>query len=193
VSLRDQAPVGLHAGNDLWTGITQLTAGERNNSKVVNSALLLGLTGIVVSGVIGPGLAAYFAQNSQVSAFNRGQASERRSELRSVLDQAAVLLASGATNLRILQESHPDGDQLRDAKEWLTQIFPIGQRLQLWLPHDDPVVEAYEKVRKQLAAVGESGPTAEDQLQQFEADRRAFLDLSRAKLLAPITDVAGAE
>ena len=91
------------------------------------------------------------------SGFNRSQAAGRRDELRAVLDDAAVLLATGATNLRLLQSTGPDPGDLKAAKEWMSQIFPIGQRLQLWLPHDDPVVVSYETVREQLVVAGSPG------------------------------------
>jgi hypothetical protein len=162
---------------------------------VADSALILGVTGIVVSGIIGPGIAAMLSQRSQTSGFNRSQAAGRRDELRAVLDDAAVLLATGATNLRMLQSTSPDPADLKAAKEWMAQIFPIGQRLQLWLPHDDLVVIAYETVREQLVVAGGPGTAqqTEDALQKFESERRTFLDLARAKLLLPILDKEGAE
>jgi hypothetical protein len=162
---------------------------------MANTTLVIGVTGIVVSGIIGPGTAALISQRSQTNSFNRSLAAERRGELRALLDQAAVLLASGATNLRILQDLDSDQLEMQRAKEWMMEIFPIGQRLELWLPHDDPVVVAYAKVREQLvSAAGVSDSLeSEAQLQQFEADRREFLNLSRAKLLAPIEATAGAE
>jgi hypothetical protein len=162
---------------------------------MADSTLIVGVTGIVVSGIVGPGIAAWFSQRSQIRGFNRGQAAGRRDALRILLDDAAVLLATGATNLRILQEGHGDPIQLQGANEWMTQVFPIGQRLQLWLPHDDPVVVAYEKVRHQLVTAGESGrgEASEQSLVQFEEDRREFLDVARAKLLEPISALDGAE
>ena len=155
----------------------------------MNSTLIIGVTGIVVSGIVGPAAAARFARQAQTRDFGRAQAAGRRDALRLLLDQAAVLLASGATNLRMLQEKGADPDQLRAAKEWQMQIFPIGQRLQLWLPHDDPVVIAYERVRERLIEAGKvgHGHDPEQQLQQFEAARREFLELARKKLLEPIT------
>jgi hypothetical protein len=160
---------------------------------VVDSALILGVTGIVVSGIFGPGIAALLSQHSQTSGFNRSQAAARRDELRVVLDEAAVLLATGATKLRVLQSTAPDPDDLKAAKEWMTEVFPIGQRLQLWLTHDDPVVVAYETVRQQLIVAGSPGVATESELRHFESDRRAFLNLARAKLLRPILDIEGAE
>jgi len=162
---------------------------------MVNSTLVIGVTGIVVSGIVGPTIAAWFSRQSQTRDFNRAQAAGCRDELRVLLDQAAVLLATGATNLRILNESHPDPAQLQNAKEWTLQIFPIGQRLELWLPHDDPVVMAYENVRQRLiAAEGvEGGQASEQSLRRFEEARRRFLELSRMKLLSPILKSDGAE
>lgn len=111
-----------------------------------------------------------------------------------MLDEAAVLLAVGATSLRILKQRPVDPAELQSAKEWVRQIFPIGQRLQLWLPHDDPLVKAYDKVRQQLVAVSSTtGQASDEQIDTFEKDRTAFLDLARAKLLEPILASEGAE
>lgn len=155
---------------------------------MINSALVLGVTGIVVSGVVGPGIAAWMANKSQLGEFRRSEASADRDQLRALIDEAAVLLASGASNLRILEEADPDPVELQSALEWKLQVFPIGQRLQLWLAHDDPVVVAYERVRLQMVAAGEAAPgtDTERQLDEFEKRRREFLDVSRARLLEPI-------
>lgn len=109
------------------------------------------------------------------------------------LNEAAGLLASGPTNLRVLHEAERDSDDLQRARNWLSQVFPIGQRLQLWLPGDHVVVEAYERVREQLVAAAEAGPTASSDalLERFETERRGFLDLARTTLLSPIPEAGG--
>ena len=160
----------------------------------MNSTLAIGITGIVVSGIVGPAIAAWFSQRSQVNNFNRVQAAERRDALRIVLDQAATLLATGVTNLRILRENKDDLGRIQSAQEWLSQVFPIGQRLQLWLAYNDPVVVAYETVRSVLVVMTSSGTEHETEqlMEQFELDRRLFLDLARTRLLEPISAKDGA-
>jgi hypothetical protein len=162
---------------------------------MADGALVLGVTGIVVSGVVGPAISAWFSQNSQTKAFNRAQAALRRESLRSVIDDAAVALASGATNIRILQAQPTSSEQYRNAIEWSLRIYPIGQRLQLWLRSDDPVVTSYGKVRDELTKISSaSTPKDADALiREFEDERARFLEIAREKLRMPITSKEGAE
>lgn len=161
---------------------------------MADSTVVLGVTGIVVSGVVGPTVAAWMARRARSREFHREQVAQRRNELRGLLNEAAGLLASGPTHLRILQESQPDADDVERARSWLSQVFPIGQRLQLWLPADHQVVGAYERVREQLVNTAEAGAAAsrETLLERFEQERRAFLDVSRQTLLSPIPETGDA-
>jgi hypothetical protein len=157
---------------------------------MADSTVVLGVTGIVVSGVVGPTVASWMARRARTREFHREQVAERRDELRSMLDEAASLLASAATNLRVLHQSRPDPDDLQRARAWQSHVFPIGQRLQLWLPADHAVVEAYDRVRQQLLAAAESGqPMLDDALlERFEHERARFLDASRQTLLSPLPE-----
>lgn len=156
---------------------------------MADSAVIVGVTGIVVSGVVGPAVAAVLARRTRTREFHREQVAARRDELRKLLDEAASLLARGPTNVRVLHEQ-TEGVELERARGWLSQVFPIGQRLQLWLPADHPVVGAYERVRERLVEAAEAGPApaAEAILVQFESERRIFLDQARDALLGPIPE-----
>lgn len=123
---------------------------------MANNAVMVGVTGIVVSGVVGPTVAAWFARRSRSREFHREQVAARRNELRKLLDEAASLLASGPMNLRILHEQQA-GTEVEDARIWLSQVFPIGQRLQLWLPANHPVITSYECVREHLVEAARVG------------------------------------
>lgn len=159
---------------------------------MADNAVIVGVTGIIVSGVVGPSVAAVLARRSRSREFHREQVAARRTELRKLLDEAASLLASGPTNVRILHEQTA-GAELERARAWLSQVFPIGQRLQLWLPADHAVVISYERVRERLVEAAQAGPapTADVILDQFESERAAFLERARAALLSPIPE-AGA-
>lgn len=159
---------------------------------MADNAVIVGVTGIIVSGVVGPGVAALLARRSRLREFHREQVAARRSELRKLLDEAASLLASGPTNVRILHEQTA-GVELERARAWLSQVFPIGQRLQLWLPADHLVVTSYERVRERLVKAAQAGsePAADVILDQFEQERTVFLDHARDALLSPIPE-AGA-
>lgn len=156
---------------------------------MANNAVMVGVTGIVVSGVVGPTVAAWFARRSRSREFHREQVAARRNELRKLLDEAASLLASGPMNLRILHEQQA-GTEVEDARIWLSQVFPIGQRLQLWLPANHPVITSYECVREQLVEAARVGaaPGSELIYELFEQDRTAFLDHAREALLRPIPE-----
>lgn len=155
-----------------------------------DNAVVLGVTGIVVSGVVGPTVAAWHAERARRRDFYRSQLVQRRDELRVVLDEAARVLASGATNLRVLLHSaSPTSDQ-EDAKRWVSQLFPLGNRLQLWLPAAHPLVCSYESVRLQLVGIAESPDALNGGalLAEFERQRQEFLTIARETLLQPISD-----
>ena len=154
---------------------------------MADSALVLGITGIVVSGIVGPTVSYRYGRAAQKDGFKQDAAVRRRADLQGVLDQAALLLASGATMLRILKEPATDPAQTQAAMDWMSQIYPIGQRLQLWLPSDDPVVVSYEEVRELLVQMARVKASPEKEfeaaIEKFEGARRSFLDNSRAALI----------
>ena len=160
----------------------------------MSDAVVLGVTGIVVSGVAGPAVAAWLSRRAELSRFRRDEVAHRREQLRAVLDEAAVLLAKGPTNLRLLREAASDTTEHERASEWLREVFPIGQRLQLWLPSDHAAVHAYNKVREALVATAEAtdADVSGKALAQFDDLRREFLDQARGILLAPIATQGGA-
>lgn len=146
----------------------------------VSDAVVLGITGIVVSGVVGPAVAAWLARRAELGRFDRDQVSHRREQVRALLDEAAVLLASGPTNLRVLREAPAGSSEKDHASDWLRQVFPIGQRLQLWLPGDHPAICSYEEVREALVqAVEASTLESEGALSRFEGLREQFLEEAR--------------
>jgi len=104
--------------------------------------------------------------------------------LRALLDEAAVLLASGATNLRHLREN--DQQKSAELSNWLSQVFPLGQRLRLRLREDNQVVRSYDDVREALVKAGETD--IEIAISEFETKRRHFLDLARKELSKEIPE-----
>src|SRR3954463_1483492 len=154
----------------------------------VTATLAASITGIVVSGIVGPQVSAWAARRATTAEFARNQVSRHRDDLRSLLDEAADLLASGATNLRAIRDASSASTPVSPAvREWLSQVFPLGQRLRLRLPEDHEVIRAYDDVRAALAMVGERSPDVEVAIADFEQKRQRFLDLGRAALTAPIS------
>lgn len=158
----------------------------------VTATLTASITGIVVSGIVGPQVSARSSRRASSAEFARTQTSRQRDDLRSLLDEAAVLLASGATNLRAVREAAEASTPLAPGvREWLGQVFPLGQRLRLRLAEEHEVVRAYDDVRTALTLVGEGPSDVETAIAGFEQKRQTFLDLGRAALTAPIGSDGG--
>lgn len=158
---------------------------------VANATLIISITGIAVSGVVGPSTTAWAARRAARSQFLRDRAADRRDELRDLLDEAAGVLGLGATRLRQSWESDRAGREAPDLQPWSEQVFTIGQRLRLRLPANDPIVAAYNSVRQKLVAAGAlvselNAETYEAALGEFETARDHFLETSQTALDAPI-------
>lgn len=161
---------------------------------MASTTLIVSVTGIVVSGVVGPTATAWAARRAARKQFVRDRAASRRDELHGVLDEAASVLGLGPTRLRQTREAEqarlPLPEELR---LWPEQVYTIGQRLRLRLGAADPVVAAYDIVRERLVdtdRLARDGDEKqhEDAVLAFEAAREQFLEAARAKLDAPIAD-----
>jgi hypothetical protein len=152
----------------------------------VSSAVALGITGILVSGVAGPAVSAWFSRNGDQQRFAHERLQRQREDLRSIVDEGALLLGAGETNLRLAHEAAARGGaEPAEVKEWASRVHLLGQRLRLRLSEDDPVVIAYEAVRAALLEVGETyGAEARypAAVAAFEDKRGDFLDKAREAL-----------
>jgi hypothetical protein len=152
----------------------------------MSSATIIGITGITVSGIVGPFFAAWAYRRADRQRFERDQLQRRREDFRAVLDEGALLLGAGQTNLRLAHEAVSRGDaEPADVREWASRVHLLGQRLLLRVPSDNPVVAKYEQVRAALVAVGETfGDEAgySQAVNAFEARRTEFLQEARAAL-----------
>jgi hypothetical protein len=163
------------------------SASHGDAMSVFNAALITSIAGILVSGVVGPQFTSWSTRRANSKQFNRDQNARRRNDLRALLDEAALLLASGATNLRHLREANPDPE----LANWLSQIFPLGQRLRLRLPKDHQIVRAYAEVTDALATAADSNIQAV--VADFETKRDRFLDVARQTLNTEIPEDGDAE
>ena len=146
--------------------------------------LIVSVVGIATSGVVGPQITAWATRKANRLQFDRERAANRIDELRGLVDEAAVLLAAGATNLRLLAQgaATPPAD-------WVQQVFPLGQRLRLRLPEDHAIVTAYDAVRAALTSTAEAAPDQLDAcLAEFEGKRSEFLRQARETLNAPVPE-----
>ena len=133
---------------------------------MANTTLIVSITGIAVSGVVGPSTTAWASRRAARAQFLRDRAADQRDELRTLLDQAASALGLGATRLRQAWESdQARGQDATGLQPWSEEVFTIGQRLRLRLRAEDPIVVAYDRVRQELVAAGELLP---------QRDQRAY-------------------
>lgn len=164
----------------------ELSASCETLLSTMSSAAVLGVTGIIVSGVVGPLVAAWASRRGDRERFSRDQLQRRREDLRAVVDEGAVLLGVGETNLRVAHEAVSRGEpEPAEVREWAGKVHLLGQRLLLRLPSGDPIVTAYERVRQALVAVGEAyGDQARygGAVSAFEERRTEFLGEARTAL-----------
>jgi hypothetical protein len=143
----------------------------------------ISMVGIVVSGVVGPGVAAHWARTRQRDDHQHARAQKELDDLTSLLDAAAVTLAPGVTRLRQARsEAEPD------IAMWATEVHATYERLLLRVPVGDPVATSYMTARDRLTAVAAtfdaSASEAEENeaIESFEEARLSYLNAARACL-----------
>ena len=156
-----------------------------------NSSLIIAVAGIAASGVVGPAMSSWAIRRAAKQQFERDRAGQRRDDLAGLVDDAARLLSRGATNLRLAAEAAAAGQAPPpEIDEWLTEVFPLEQRLRLRRPADDPIVTGYQGVRARLIEAAQAGantPEFDAAVSNFETVRDQFLDIAREQLVTPVT------
>lgn len=152
----------------------------------MSNAAILGVTGIVVSGVVGPLIAFWAARNGDRRRYTLDARQRQHEDLQKVVDEGAVLLGAGQTNLRLAHEAASAGkDVPAEVKEWSSAVHLLGQRLLLRLPANDPIVASYEAVRGALLTLGHvygNDERYEEAADDFESRRDSFLTEARDNL-----------
>lgn len=184
-----RGPIMSGIGVDDLAATALLLFAKKQGWWAANAQLITSIVGIVVSGVVGPQITVWATRRWDRRKFERDQRASRRDHLRVLLDQAAMLLGTGRTNLRLLREAaSANAAAAEDAQAWHSQVFPLGQRLRLYLAGDDPIIHAYEVVRERLIEAASSPVEDEETLRTFETARDAFLDEARTRLTASIDE-----
>jgi hypothetical protein len=154
----------------------------------MNATLVVSIVGIFVAGIVGPTLSSWAGRRADEQRFQRDQASRRRDDLRSVVDDAARLLALGGTNVRVIRDARarnvaePD-----DVREWASSVHVLEQRLLLRVPATDVVATTYRDVRQSLIALDvDESKDSDRAVANFEALRDAFLTAARRALEAQV-------
>jgi hypothetical protein len=157
-----------------------------------NGTLVVGIVGIIVSGIAGPTVAAVLSARRERAKDKRALIAARRDDVRAVVDEAAKLLGGAVSALRPLLAAELAGDAPPPGpRDFLGALVPLGQRLRLRLPEDSPVVAAYDATRHRLVDLADatgSQAAFDEAVEAFEDARQEFLDEARKVLQAPVDE-----
>lgn len=155
-----------------------------------HATLLVGVVGVLVSGLLGPSVAAAWTAKRERARDHRGRVGSRREDLQGVLDEAAKLLAAAIPNVKRLMATSAEEPLPEGPRDLLGELVPLSQRIQLRLPAAHPVVTSFEAAREALVALSRAAGSQEDfdhAADSFEAKRTVFLSACRNALQAEIT------
>jgi hypothetical protein len=151
-----------------------------------NAALVVGVVGILVSGLVGPSVAAVWTDKREREKDERGRLAARQDDLRGVVDEAAKVLGDAVPRLRAALGAQIANQPLpSDVRDFLAEVFTLGQRLRLRAAATDQVVTTYDAAREQLKVVSEARTSQnafDDAAKQFALRRAEFLDHARRAL-----------
>ena len=150
-------------------------------------SVAVAITGIVVSGVLGPVITNKMTRRGDKQEFTRDTGRQRRDELRDLLDAAAALLSGGPRILRQQAQAPDDLARSAAAHEWADQVFPMRERLALRLPAEDPILAAYDGVLTATKTLVKQS-TDRAAVTGYETARDTFLAKARSHLAATIPD-----
>lgn len=149
----------------------------------ISDTAAISIVGILVSGVAGPGFAAYWARTRQRDDHQHAHAEKEHDDLTALLDSAAATLASGVTRLRRAKSGEePELDA------WSGEVHATYERLLLRVAIDDPVAVAYKGARDRLSFVADaiaapvSNADEDAAITAFEQARTSYLEHARACL-----------
>ena len=154
-----------------------------------SKTLVVAIVGIVISGLIGPAATAWATRRANSQQFDRDQKARRRDDLRTLVDEAAKLLGSGVTNLRLGREAKAAGsEEPDDVKEWGSQVHLLKQRLLLRRSSADRLILSFDGVLDSLEKVAsaDSDDQYEGAVTSYTTHMNAFLGAARSALDAPV-------
>lgn len=168
-----------------------LAATEKSESWwTTNATLIVGVVGILVSGLVGPTVTALWTARREKQKDHRAAVSARRDDLRTLLDEAAKSLAAAVPTLRPLLQAHLAGEALPEGpRDFLSALFPLEQRLAIRVGGEHALVTGFRAAREALITVSEatgSQQKFDEAVKEFEAKRAKFLEAGRSALAAPI-------
>jgi hypothetical protein len=176
----------------MTSGLTPLAVMTGGQDWVsTHETLLVGVVGIFVSGLVGPSITAAWTNRRERTRDHHTTVTDRRDDLRTVVDEAAKVLATAVSSLRPLLAAREQGRELPPGpSDLLGSLVPLGQRLRLRLPAKHSVVVEFEAAREKLLGLSRATDTQANfnrAAEDFEAHREAFLNASRKALHSPIS------
>jgi hypothetical protein len=154
-----------------------------------HSTLVVGVVGILVSGVVGPSVAAWFTARRERAKDERAYRVAQRDDLRAVVDESAKALVTAASQVRQARKAQAEGKEMpREVKESLASLAVFRQRLLLRVDDDDGVIRAFERARTCVGklAAARTQPEFEEIADQLDAARTEYLAAARRTLRASI-------
>jgi len=152
----------------------------------VIDTLVLEVTGIVVSGVVGPVVVTMAVTRGEHRHLEEVEAERDRDDLLRVLEEGGQLLGSIALDMRQLARGlSTDDAELAELEKSASRVYLLRQRLLFRLRLDDPIVEGLDRVLDALMDFDWATAEAADYerlAKAFEDTQRAFLDVSRREL-----------
>jgi hypothetical protein len=151
--------------------------------------LVVAITGIGVSGLLGPSATAWATRRGAKQQFERDQRARRRDDFRQLVDDAAKLLGVGVTNLRIGREAKAAGrSEPQTIKEWASEVHLLRQRLLLRRAANDRVLTSYSAVLDalQVVAAARADQDYEQAVDEYTKRMNDFLSAARSSLEAPV-------
>lgn len=141
-------------------------------------ATAISITGIVVSGVVGPAASALWARRADRARAERESAATKLRDDEALISEAVAVLAPAATYARRIHSGEPS----QSLNEWIGYVYPLGLKIRLRFGASSLIATAYDDVRNCLTDIVDS-PAGATGANTLGAKIDAFVEQSRAVVL----------
>lgn len=155
-----------------------------------HSTLIVGVVGILVSGLVGPSVAAWFTARREESKDERSYRVAQRDDLRALVDESAEALTNAASRVRQARKAQEARVAMpKEVKESLASLAVFRQRLLLRLEEDDDVIREFERARECVRRLAGARTQSEFEriVDLLDAARTRYLAAARRTLRASIS------
>jgi hypothetical protein len=145
-------------------------------------ALVLEVTGIVVSGVVGPVVVAYAVTSGDRRRLVEQEAEDDRDDLLKVLEESGSLLGSIAVGIQQLA-ADTRAAMPSELHDLTSRLYLIRERLLFRLRPDGPIVESLDRILDVLKELDVAeAPDYRALETKFDPVHVTFLDICRTEL-----------